>query len=395
MQASVSVNCDIQHNTMKDLDSMSAKGQPAKAPPMRSSITTLSTWKAHSPLGSLMSIIRLHSHLPLYVDPLFWTPYHLELLKVSISLPSSDTTSTQLHRPTCPKCNSCGKVPLKVLNLVQTYPYQAEKDRNLMRLVQSTIDSLRTSSQAPFFKNSRKQYLPLSFGGKKRCWVIQPVVVQDITSGTPLVAFSHESSRCDQFNDRFPRCLKMIKAEARSVATTTRIWNIHPHDVAILIAMAQEAQRIQSGSKLQDQRAVLFTVSLNSLYNISLLTFQQPTLISPTPDRDALYIYRASLSSDYLESFIDIHKPLESEMHIVRTTIPFDNTTGLLECLGEVLDIHQRLKTTTKSIVAIEKENQTQKSMVSTEENHHPSKRKRHTKVPLGDIAAPNTISGG
>ena len=110
---------------------------------------------------------------------------------ISISLSSSEITSTQLHRPTCPKCNSCGKVPLNILNLVQTYPYQAEKDRNLMRLVQSTIDSLRTSSQAPLFKSSRKQHLPFSFGGKRRCWAIQPVVVQDISSGTPLVAFSH------------------------------------------------------------------------------------------------------------------------------------------------------------------------------------------------------------
>ena len=186
----------------------------------------------------------------------------------------------------------------------------------------------------------------------------------------------------------------MIKAEARSVATTTRILNIHPHDVAILIAMAQEAQRIQSESKSHDQRAVLFTVSLNSLHNISLLTFKQPTLITPTPNRDSLYTYRASLSPDYLKSFVDIHKPLESEMHIVRTTIPFDNTTGLLEFLGEVLDIHQRLETTTKSIVAIEKENQTKKHMASTEENYHSIKRQCHSKAPLVDIIAPNRISG-
>jgi len=279
VKASVCVDRDAQHDTINDLDGIFVKGQPAKAPRTRSqsrrqaetistsyppalstsSTTTPSTWRAHSPPGSLMSIIRTHPHLRLYVDPLLWTPRQSQFLKASVSV--SETTPARPHRPTCPKCNSCGKVPSSVLNLLKSYPYRTEKDRNLTRLVRSAIESHRTSSGAPLFKTSKQHQLPFSFGGKRRCWVVQPLVVQDISSGTPLLAFTHESGRCDAFDDRFPRCAGTINAKARSVTTTTMISDINPHDVAVLIAMAQEAQRVQSKSKSQDQRAVPFTVS--------------------------------------------------------------------------------------------------------------------------------------
>ncbi|KAF4628793.1 hypothetical protein G7Y89_g9355 [Cudoniella acicularis] len=172
------------------------------------------------------------------------------------------------------------------------------------------------------------------------------------------------------------------------------ISDINPHNVAVLIAMAQEAQRIQSRSKSQDQIAVLFEV-LESLRNYNLLTSQQLTIIAPTPDRDALYVYRASVSLNYLESFIDIHKPLESEIRIFRATIPFNDTAILLETLGQILDMHQRLEAATKSIMAMEKESWTQKRAVDAEENQHPIKQQRYSKLPLANIAAPNRISGG
>lgn len=82
-------------------------------------------------------------------------------------------------------------------------------------------------------------------------------------------------------------------------------------------------------------------------------------------------------------------------MRIFRAIIPFDDTTILLETLGQILDVHQRLETATKSIMVMEKENRTQKRAVDAEENRHPIKRQRHSKLPLADIAAPNLISGG
>lgn len=266
MKASVCVDRDALHDTMEDIDGILANGQPAKAPRAQSqpstssssSTTTPSTWRSHSPPGSLMSVIRTHPHLRLHVDPLFWTPRHLQLLKVSVSTSVAETTPTRLHRPTCPKCNSCGRAPLGVLGLVLHRPYPTEQDRNLTRLVRSTIESLRTSSGASLFKTSRQHPLYLYFGGKRKCWVMQPLAVQDISSGAPLIAFTHVSGRCDVFDDYFLRCAKTIKAKARS---TTMISDIHPYDVAVLIAMGQKAQRIQSESKSQDQRAVHFTVS--------------------------------------------------------------------------------------------------------------------------------------
>jgi hypothetical protein len=162
MEASGTNNCDAQQDIFEeDLD---VKGQLLKAPQTQSPLqckpqveamytSTTSTWRGHSPPGSLMSIIRTHPHLRLYVDPLLWTPHHIQLLKVSVLV--SETTVTRPHRPTCSKCNRCGKVPSSVLNLLQSYPYRTEKDRNLTRLVQSTIKSFRTSSGTPLFKTSK------------------------------------------------------------------------------------------------------------------------------------------------------------------------------------------------------------------------------------------------
>jgi len=81
-------------------------------------------------------------------------------------------------------------------------------------------------------------------------------------------------------------------------------------------------------------------------------------------------------------------------MRIFRTTIPFDDTTILLETLGQILDKYQRLEAT-KSIMAMEEENRMQKRAVDAEENRHPIKRQHHSKLPLADIAAPSLNSGG
>jgi hypothetical protein len=62
-------------------------------------------------------------------------------------------------------------------------------------------------------------------------------------------------------DDRFPRRGGTIKAKARLVKLMTIILDINPYHVAVLIAMAQEAQHVRSKSKSRDQRAVLFRVS--------------------------------------------------------------------------------------------------------------------------------------
>ena len=117
-----------------------------------------------------MSVIRTHSNLRLYINPLFWTPYHFDLLKVSVSVFLSETTPS--HRPTCPKCNGCGEATQSVLYLVETL---------------------------------RQYWLPLFFGYKQQYRVVQPLLVQDSSSGASLVAFTHESSRSDTFNNTFRR----------------------------------------------------------------------------------------------------------------------------------------------------------------------------------------------
>lgn len=236
------------HHTLRYQDpvDMSIKGQPRKAATSRTS----TTWRAHSPPGSLMSMIRHHSSLRLYIDPLLWTPYHTQLLKVSVS----EARPAQPHRPSCQQYNSCGTVLSSVMTLLRSYPYRTEKDRNLTRLIRSTVDSFCTSSGTALFKSSRQCQLPFSVGGKRQCWVMQPLLVRDISSGMPLVAFTHESARCDALESRRSRF-----AGAGDVVKATHNSDIHPHDVAVLIVMAQEAQRVQS--RTQDHRGSSFTVS--------------------------------------------------------------------------------------------------------------------------------------
>jgi hypothetical protein len=239
---------------------MSVDGRPGevpRAPSRRGAISTTSAWRAHSPPGSIMSIIRQHPSLRLYVDPLLWTPRHLQLLKASVL----EAGPSRPHRPSCPQCNGCGNVPSGVAGLLGSYPYRTEKDRNLTRLVRSTIESFRTLSGASLFKTSKQCHLPFSVGGKRQCWVVQALLARDRSSGTPLVAFTHESGRCDAFEsfESRSRCAETAEAKARPVTTATPISDINPHDVAVLITMAQEAQRIQS--RTQDQIGLPFTVT--------------------------------------------------------------------------------------------------------------------------------------
>ncbi|PSS25701.1 hypothetical protein M430DRAFT_33312 [Amorphotheca resinae ATCC 22711] len=337
--------------------------QSAKRPRPRYSS---SRWGRPSPKGSLMGIIQEHLHLRLYVDPILWTPHHIELLNVSV-MPS---TLGPPHRPTCPRCSCCGRVITGILNLLRLYPYRT--DHNLARLIRTTIDSFNLSSGPPLFRVCKHHKLPFYFGGKKQCWVLLPLLVRDISSGVPLVAFTHETERSAVFEARYPR--RDVTIQARILAAV--VSEINPHDVAILIAMAQDTQRAQP--KPPGQGPAFFT----------------PTLITPTPDREALYVYRATISSDYLESFADIHKPLVCGIRILRTTIPFNDPAVLLDTLGQILNIHQRLESARRSRLIRNKENPILKRSFDGEEISHPVKRQRHARSPLADMSAPNQSAG-
>lgn len=65
-------------------------------------------------------------------------------------------------------------------------------------------------------------------------------------------------------------------------------------------------------------------------------------------------------------------------MRIFQATIPFDDPDILLETLGQILDIHQRLEAATESIMEIEENHRTQKRALDVEQPRHPIKRQRH-----------------
>ena len=118
-------------------------------------------------------------------------------------------------------------------------------------------------------------------------------------------------------------------------------------------------------------------------------------LIAPTPDRDALYIYRSIIPLDYLESFADVHKPLESEIRRCRVIIPFYDTAILLETLGQILDAHGRLEAAAHNMMIMEKENPSQKHPIDSEHDRDSIKRQRHSTLPLAETVALDSISRG
>lgn len=61
-------------------------------------------------------------------------------------------------------------------------------------------------------------------------------------------------------------------------------------------------------------------------------------------------------------------------MHISRSTIPLNDPSVLLETLGQILNVHQKLEIAVRSILDIEKENRPQKHAGDTKTDLHPIK---------------------
>jgi hypothetical protein len=108
---------------------------------------TTRTSSVPNPLpGSIMDAIRKTSKKHILVDALFWMPYHLTLLRVRVRL--SDTLDGQ---QLFLRCADLGKVPRQSLARVLHYPYSAERDENLARLVQGTVSSFQQRLRSPIF----------------------------------------------------------------------------------------------------------------------------------------------------------------------------------------------------------------------------------------------------
>jgi hypothetical protein len=256
----------------------SGVGTISPSPPF---IPDPSTWRRHSPPGSIMGIIRAHSHRRLHVDPLLWTALQPRLLRVFLAAPA--TVPHPPHRPTCAYCHACGKVPTNILETVRSFrrnvgipsdrgatqvecllQYSVESSA-LMLLIDQTVASLTDASGDALFKAPNFCKLPIHVGGKKQCSVRQAILVQDLTMGTPLLAFTRESDRCDEFTRHIAQSAAWRRAKEKLVVTPTTIPGIHPHDVGVLLAMAQRAHRIWSRTEVPDRRGIYFTVNTSIL----------------------------------------------------------------------------------------------------------------------------------
>ncbi|PVH73936.1 hypothetical protein DL98DRAFT_575954 [Cadophora sp. DSE1049] len=264
--------------------------------------------------GPIIDILRKVTNKRIYVDPLFWETYHLGLLKVHVTL--SDATDWQQASLSCA---DLGKVSRQRLALVLQYPFHSERDVNLTGLVLQTVFSFQERLRKPIFRIQQRSLLPFRFG-RLPCPTKPPLLVCDSTAGVPLMAFTHDTNRFELRNNQsYRRTIQRMELE---VALPDIKLEIDPHDAAVLIAMAQEAARISSLMAPLQQKPTIF----------------RPVLITPTANREALHVYRASIPQEYLESLEDIRRPLTSEILITRTNLTFDNIPAFLERLGEILD---------------------------------------------------------
>ena len=188
-----------------------------------------------------------------------------------------------------------------------------------------------------FTNYSSRSKLPFRLGALS-CPLLVPVLVRDSTTDVPLLAFTHDTSRSELRSSRsYRKTSHNIRSE---VALPETEIEINPHDAAILIAMALEAARCSSAAP---QKTTVFKVRAKPIGIPPFeqcLTDQQPVLITPTPNREALYVYRASIPLEYLESLKHIYNEFTSEIIITRTNLTFNDETVFLDCLGHVLEVH-------------------------------------------------------
>lgn len=119
-----------------------ARGTRTGAAPAINNTTRTSSVPNPLP-GSIMDTIRKVNNNHILVDALFWKPYHLTILRVRVR--TSDTL--ELFLP----CADLGKVSRHRLALVVYYPYSAERDDNLAKLVHGTVFSFQQRLRSPIF----------------------------------------------------------------------------------------------------------------------------------------------------------------------------------------------------------------------------------------------------
>jgi hypothetical protein len=125
--------------------------------PATDALDTVQITPLHSPLSvSVIDIIRKLRNKRIYVDPLFWKPYHLVLLNVHVSL----SDATDWKQPSL-SCADLGKVSRQRLALVLQYPFHSERDENLTALVFQTVSSFQQRLPKPIFRIQQGQVIEL------------------------------------------------------------------------------------------------------------------------------------------------------------------------------------------------------------------------------------------
>ncbi len=109
--------------------------------------------------GSLRATILAHPKVRLYIDPLLWTPRHLELLQVSVRDGVPPVLAGPAHRARCADCAAAGQYNEYAEAFSQKGPATGTTDRIIALFVQLAVDSLlRDSSQPPTTRLRRLRF---------------------------------------------------------------------------------------------------------------------------------------------------------------------------------------------------------------------------------------------
>lgn len=201
------------------------------------------------------------------------------------------------HRASCHQCANVVRADDVIRRaLYYNYLYPAGTNR-LFTLMQATVNSMQDCPTKSCIKvDDHATSLTLSFGKKEFVRLKRSFLVRDSRTSEPLLAFAHASwrhrcreqkkfsksnSRTDKINKEFAkdfiiaqqRMKEQMNDESGSGPKFTRLQreemqkmdiveDMHPHDAATLIAMAQEIARV---NRTAEEFLVSFLTSATSV----------------------------------------------------------------------------------------------------------------------------------
>ncbi|KAI9762094.1 MAG: hypothetical protein M1840_001476 [Geoglossum simile] len=164
--------------------------------------------------------------------------------------------------------------------------------------------------------------LPLYFDGKDVADIQFSLLVEDVHTRSPLLAYTKETQKLRLRSGYLPKQQRNWYQAVEFTNFVTNAHDIDPYDLSLLIAMAQASARIE---QLRAVRAF------------------RPCVITPCRDSKSLNLYTTTISREYLRCLDEPYTPIRYGIHISRATLYWTEPDRFLDFLGSALELHARL----------------------------------------------------